>query len=141
MSMSIYQRAVGMGFYDPVAEGGYPAGAAGNSSGGSSVWSQIPGLIAGFGNQFLQQWGNRGVAAAGVNPYASSLQTTGGLTQAQYAEQERLRALSNNSGGVGFGFDSQGLRLSDGSHIGWTTIAVVVGGFYLVQSPGFTKRR
>jgi hypothetical protein len=43
--------------------------------------------------------------------------------------------------GVGFGIDSSGIRLSDGSHISWI---LIFGGFLawkLIQSPGFEKRR
>jgi hypothetical protein len=48
---------------------------------------------------------------------------------------------NTSSGGVGIGFDSSGLRLSDGSHISWIVIAAVVFGFFLLQSPGFSRRR
>lgn len=43
-------------------------------------------------------------------------------------------------GGVGFGVDGQGIRLSDGSHIGWFPIAGVVLAFVLIQSRPLTRR-
>ena len=43
-------------------------------------------------------------------------------------------------GGIGIGVDGQGIRLSDGSHIGWGTIAIVVGGIFLLQSRGFSRK-
>lgn len=45
------------------------------------------------------------------------------------------------AGGVGIGIDGQGIRLSDGSHIGWLPIGAVVLGFVLLQSQGFSRRR
>lgn len=48
---------------------------------------------------------------------------------------------STTSSGVGIGIDGQGIRLSDGSHIGWLPIGAVVLGLFLLQSQGFSRRR
>jgi hypothetical protein len=43
-------------------------------------------------------------------------------------------------GGVGFGIDEKGLRLSDGTHITWGTMAIVGVAIVLLQSKGFQRR-
>lgn len=53
--------------------------------------------------------------------------------QSQYLPQR-------TSTGVGFGVDGQGIRLSDGSHIGWFPIAGLVLAFVLLQSRPLSRR-
>lgn len=98
-----------------------------------------------FGNTFLQQWGNRGAYEHGVNPnVGTGVTTTQGLTAAQIQTMIAAQNAANNAaggGGVGLGIDSSGIRLSDGSHIGWFPIIAVLGGVVLLQSSGFQRRR
>ena len=57
-----------------------------------------------------------------------------------YNQQGQLVPVSPNGAGVGIGIDGQGIRLSDGSHIGWFPIAGVTLAIFLLQSKGFSRR-
>ena len=139
MSINAMQRAAlahgaqGLGFYGHESQGL-----------GSIDLNAIINRGFDFGNLFIQSKYAKDAAKFTGGNNAFQLQPTGGNPDAaMLAELERLRALNagGGGGGVGFGIDSQGLRLSDGSHIGWPIIGIVGLGIYLVQSPGFTKRR
>lgn len=68
-----------------------------------------------------------------------------GVAQAHAAQQQVVyqpTALQNRgtTPGVGIGVDGSGIRLSDGSHIGWFPIIGLIGVIFLLQSPGFQRR-
>jgi len=42
--------------------------------------------------------------------------------------------------GVGIGIDGNGIRLSDGSHIGWFPIIGVIGFFYVLQARPLSRK-
>lgn len=90
-----------------------------------------------------------GAIGAGLQTVASlrnrnNTQQQGDYTAAQLAQIQAQQAGFNPSatpsGGVGLGIDGQGVRLSDGSHIGWLPIGAVALGFMLLQSKGISRR-
>jgi hypothetical protein len=76
-------------------------------------------------------------------PPATRIAQAGSQYQQQYspAQLALLQQQRTPTGGIGIGIDGQGIRLSDGSHIGWFPIVAVIGVFFLLQSPGFTRRK
>jgi hypothetical protein len=96
-------------------------------------WSaQIPSLIAG-GIQTI-----RDIFA----PVGSTQAAYGAQRQPiVYAGAQQGAVPVRNTGGVGIGIDGQGIRLSDGSHISWIWIIGGIVIIYLIQSPGFSRRR
>jgi hypothetical protein len=105
--------------------------------------------VRGTGHSTRDFWGN--IATQGmslVNNIFASRSPNAQLAPAQQlalaqaqAQAAATAASGGNPPGVGFGVDGQGLRLSDGSHIGWSTIGIAGLAFYLIQSKGFEKRR
>ncbi len=135
--MNTMQRAVGMGFVHAgeVTEGS-------NRPSGFN-WQRVADSVATFGTSFLTQWGNRGVARAGINPF--SLQQSGGnntpnntasAAQAEYeAELRRRREEELASGSI----SSKGIKVGD-TTITWPVIAIFGAGVYLLQSQGFSRK-
>ena len=101
---------------------------------GSTIAQSLASIVSGGNNQMVTLSNGQRVTMA---QYQQMLQAQ---AQAQYQYQGNPNAYGYPSG-VGFGIDGQGLRLSDGSHIGWTTIAIAGVGLYLLQRPGYQKRR
>lgn len=72
-------------------------------------------------------------------PYQTSAAQAGvGVYRQPTNYDPNYRQAPNRS--VGIGLDSSGIRLSDGSHLGWLPIGAVVFGFFLLQSKGFSRR-
>jgi len=68
--------------------------------------------------------------------------TAGGLTPDMVARIQAdaiARARSDESASAAI--SAKGIRLGEDSYISWPLIGLGVLGFYLVQSPGFTRRR
>lgn len=65
--------------------------------------------------------------------------TTAYRPPSSYQYDPALLASRNNQG-VGIGLDSNGVRLSDGSHIGWFPIIGVIGFFFVLQSRPLTRK-
>jgi hypothetical protein len=98
-------------------------------------WGGLIGQGFDFGKNFINQ------------KYAKDAAKHTAAAQAAIQYQPAVQTFNSNPGssappppGVGFGIDSQGVRLSDGSHIGWPVIGIVGLGFFLLQSRGFQKR-
>ncbi len=103
------------------------------------IRSQIPSLIAGglrVIDDIFAPPATR-IAQAGASRPIYQPQYGGGVDA--YGNPLSYAPSRSNSG-IGFGVDSQGVRLSDGSHIGWFPIVGVIGIFFLLQQPGFTRR-
>jgi hypothetical protein len=105
------------------------------SSSPGVIAPQIPTLVA---------LGLRTISNIFAPPATSIAQAQAARPQVIYAGSGRTDQYGNviptTGGGIGFGVDSQGIRLSDGSHIGWFPIIGVIGVFFLLQSPGFSRR-
>ena len=98
-----------------------------------------------FGDRFLEAWEKRGVARYTqqlpyFDPYAGA---AAGVARQPSAEEiaALLQAQRQQGQGIGLGIDSQGIRLSDGSHIGWFPVIGVLAALYLIQSPSFSRTR
>jgi hypothetical protein len=100
-----------------------------SSSSSGFNWNQFANVV---GGTLVGVLGNRN---APQQQYA--LQPQGQQPQVVYVQPNA----AGGAGGVGIGIDGQGIRLSDGSHIGWLPIALVGGAFFLLQSPGFSRKR
>ena len=76
-------------------------------------------------------------------PYQASVAQAGAgyyrPTQTLTYEQQ-LALAARNREGVGLGVDSSGIRLSDGSRIGWFPIIGVIGFFYVLQARPLTRK-
>jgi hypothetical protein len=131
------------------------AGFSGTGFGDGPTWN------TGTGHSDRDFWGNIFTQAnqtlqtfiltrSGVNPLALQQQQFGtqqggwvyNQQTGQYYNPQTGQTIAGNyqSSGVGFGIDGQGIRMSDGSHIGWLPIAGVVVAFSLLQSRGFSRR-
>jgi hypothetical protein len=137
-------RARGLGFDDTfgtLGKGDLPSGGlppdystgggsgGGSSSGGGFNWNALPGVI---GQTLVGVFGHPQQTAAG-----------GGLSLAQQQQillAQQQGANRPNAPGVGLGIDGTGIRLSDGSHIGWLPIGFGIGALVLLQSKGFSRR-
>jgi hypothetical protein len=107
-----------------------------SNSSGSNIWEHLTPII-GAGLTVLNNWV---VTRPGANPVAVAQLSNGQTFQQQLTPEQYQAWLASQRGGVGFGVDGQGIRLSDGSHISWVMIALVVGGFMLIQSRPFSRR-
>ena len=97
--------------------------------GGGFDWMGVINRGFDFGNNFINQ------------KYAKdAAKYTGGGGGVNYQNQYGALPPAAPPGGVGVGVDGQGIRLSDGSHIGWPLIALGVGAIFLLQSPGYSRR-
>lgn len=132
-------RARGFGAYEPGWENIYGVGAPpppdptwGGNDGNDVPWylSAVP-LATVIGKTAASIWGNQYQPQPTYTPTYST----------DYAAlQAAALARANAGDGVGIGVDGSGIRLSDGSHIGWLPIGAVVFGFFLLQSRGFSRR-
>lgn len=116
----------------------------GGSGGGSPVPTPTPVPVSSGSNSSTPPWWLPAILGAegAVSKIFAPWQATAFSQQPTYYPPGQ----SYNTGlvrttGVGFGIDSNGIRLSDGSHIGWFPIIGVIGLFFLIQTPGFTRRR
>lgn len=98
-------------------------------------WQQIIDRGFDFGNTFLQN--KYAKDAAKYSPTGLNIPSNYQIPAGQY----QLNPGGAPPPGVGFGLDGTGIRLSDGSHIGWTTIALAAGAFFLLQSRPVTRAR
>jgi len=122
------------GFYFDAAHDGSVIGSDGKVYGGGGYdWGS---LIGGIGSAISNVFNRGGNANNAGYTQAQLLQ----LQQLQAQQQAALLAQQQGGGGVGFGLDGNGIRLSDGSHIGWFPIIGVIGAFALLQSKGFSRR-
>lgn len=94
-----------------------------------------------FGETFLNAKYSKDAAKFGAGSYVSQLPTRTDSTTLTAEQLAAIAAAQRGGGGVGVGIDKDGVRLSDGTHIGWTTIALAGFAIYLIQSPGFSRRR
>ena len=97
-----------------------------------------------LGKTFLTSKYGKDAAKFGAGPYVqqgSSNYSASGVNADQLALLQQQYALQQQQQGVGFGIDGQGLRMSDGSHIGWPVMGLAALALYLLQSPGFSRRR
>jgi hypothetical protein len=102
---------------------------------GAIDWNSIIGRGFDFGNNVIAQWGNRQAYRSGINPNAPA----GTYQPVSYVSNTQPAGITPVTPGVGFGLDSQGIRLSDGSHIGWLPIAGVVVGLKLLQAKPYRR--
>jgi hypothetical protein len=110
--------------------GGSGGGSNNDGGGGNDVpWyvSSVP-FISAIGKTVSNIWGN------------ANQQYQQPQYQYQPAYQQQPIYQTQPGGGVGIGLDGAGIRLSDGSHIGWLPIAGVGLGLVLLQSKGFSRR-
>jgi hypothetical protein len=115
--------------------GGTPGFNPSSGGGGGFDWGNLITQGFNFGNTFLTAKYAASAAKYGAGPYVQPAGQQQQLTAAQIAALQR-----DQGGGIGFGLDGQGLRLSDGSHIGWLPIVGVAGAFFLLQSQGIQRR-
>lgn len=120
----------------PIYSGGATPAPAGGDSGGSNNppwWSILgPGILKDISNIFAPvQTSVAQAQSAGL----AQRQLQAGLTPQQYQLLQ-----TGATTGVGIGIDSNGIRLSDGSHISWILIIGLIVVFALVQSRGFQRR-
>lgn len=95
-----------------------------------------------FGNLFIQSKYAKDAARFTGGNNAFQLQPTapagGGLTAAQY--EELLRRQQSNDDLASASINAEGIKFGN-TRVSWPTIAIAGLAFYLVQSPGFTRRR
>jgi hypothetical protein len=144
MSSRLLGQRAGMGFFDPWGDSpiddpiyGQPGISSPpimqSPSQPGVIRSQIPSLIA----------GSLRVIDDIFAPPATRIAQAGAsrpIYQAPYGDGYGNTLPVTRQPSIGFGVDSQGVRLSDGSHIGWFPIVGVIGVFFLLQQPGFTRR-
>jgi hypothetical protein len=100
------------------------------SDGSAPWWQSIIVPIAGITGSTLSNiyapWQTSAAQASARQPVYVPVQTQGGLPP--------------RPEGVGFGVDSRGIRLSDGSYIGWGVVALGGGIILLVQARPFSRK-
>jgi hypothetical protein len=102
-------------------------------------WGSIIGQGFDFGKTFLNNKYAKDAAKYGAGQYVQ--QQPQGTTPAQQIDPAVLALLQKQQQqGVGFGFDSEGLRMSDGSHISWMVIFIVILAFFLLQSRPLSRK-
>jgi hypothetical protein len=141
MSHAMELRRRGFGAFEPGwdAELGdpppfIPSGTIGSSAGDDN--NDIPWWVSGAPVI--------GIIGKTVSNIFSPWQATAAQAQGAYRPQQTNYPVNtlpvNRNSGVGIGVDSNGVRLSDGSHLGWFPIVGVIGAFFLLQSKGFSRR-
>jgi hypothetical protein len=115
----------------------FPTDSSGGGSGGGGSSNQAPPWYVSLepvllGGEKLASniWGNQ-YQQPTYQPIRTTLPANYGST---------YNTVPNPGGGIGIGVDSRGIRLSDGSHIGWFPIIGVGFGLFLLQSKGFSRR-
>lgn len=103
------------------------SGNVGITDAASPLWALLAGVTRTVGNIFQP-------AAVGV------AQAYAGQPRQQIYQQSQYPQQQQQGSGIGLGIDGQGIRLSDGSHIGWLPIVAVVGGFMLLQARPVSRR-
>jgi hypothetical protein len=131
----------GMGLLDPIELGDDPYGIRPtppyNDGSDAGPWGGTVPVLIGGGIQALRDI----FAPVGTSTAAYRAQQQQYIGQQPVYNAPSSQYLPPRTSGVGFGLDSQGIRLSDGSHIGWFPIIGCVVVLFLIQSPGFTRRR
>ncbi len=125
----------GLGFNIPqggIFGGGDVFGGGVYGDGGGIDWNNVFGQSVATLNNFLTLKYSKDAAKYGVG--------VTGQPAVNYTTQGASPYGAAPPAGVGIGVDGQGIRLSDGSHIGWAPIMLGVGALVLLQSKGFSRR-
>jgi hypothetical protein len=145
MTTALQRRAMGLGdpAPDPTLDWEYVLGGGDEPTYSTPVFNSTRPVVRTPG--FIDTW--LGPLLAGAEKTVSNIfaPAATSIAQAQpavgYQYQAQPAAYRNPTNtGVGFGIDGNGIRLSDGSHIGWVPIFLVGFGFVLIQSRPFTRR-
>ena len=137
-------------YYDPTLDETYVLGGADPPTYSAPVFGSTPPFVTpapqpqspGFGNTWL------GPLLAGAEKTISNIFSPAATSVAQaqspiyqqqpYGTNPTYRPVQPS--GVGFGVDTRGIRLSDGSYIGWGVIALAGGVILLIQTRPFSRR-
>jgi len=138
--------------YDPTLDWDYVLGGSDQPTYSNPVFSTTPPFVQtpqeqpGFANTWL------GPLLAGAEKTISNIFAPAATSIAQAQGSSSLYQPYNYPAGapqpiyrapqtgVGLGVDSRGIRLSDGSYIGWGVIALVGGVILLIQTRPFSRR-
>jgi hypothetical protein len=137
-AVQLAANARGMGFtipgFNPSSGGDVFGG--GDSGGGGFDWGNVINQGFQFGNQFLQQWGNRGAYQAGINPNGPSYVTP--QTQYQPGADPYAAPGSQVAGGISQAWANAAATI--GVAPGTLTIIALGAGALLFMSPPGRRR-
>ena len=133
-TVQMIRQAQGLGFV-PIGGGNIFGG----NGGRGFDWSRLIDPISNFGNKFLEvKYAKDAAKYTGGNSGGAGAYPNNTLTAAQLAEIERARRDADDyaSGSI----SEKGIKIGN-TTISWPVLALGAVGIYLVQSPGFSRRR